>query len=304
MKHFLLDICGKESPVYVGGGKMKVKKKIAIIGLGLMGGSLAYALHGFQQYTIVGYDIDADTLQKARNYGAVDSIATSLAEAVSEADMVFYCSSPNSILENMAQSFPYLPPNCIISEICGVKQDILAWVANSLPDGVSYIGLHPMTGKEVGGFQHADSTLYQNAGFIIVLPECYSTDAVKLMIALLKHIGAGRIVCNKPEEHDHIIAYTSDLMHIASAALCVSYPHNMTMAHTAGSFRDCTRIAMIDADLWTELLTKNANSIVPHLKQYIQSLQDFEDALMRDDKAFIHRFLQTAHDNKQAMLEL
>lgn len=279
-----------------------VLKRIAIIGLGLMGGSLAYALRGFASCVIIGYDTNEGTLQQAKANGAIDTAAESLMDAVTGADVVLFCSSPSTTILNVLKSMPYLKSGCIISEICGVKKDIFATIMENLPEGVEYIGLHPMAGKEVGGFINADASLYQNAGFIMVLPEKHNADAVTFMKALLAHIGAGRVVYNTPREHDDIIAYTSDLMHVAAVALCASYPHSMTMAHTAGSFRDCTRIATIDADLWTELFTENAESVLPHLRQYIDNLQGFEKALLRDDKTFIHAFLRKATENKQAML--
>lgn len=279
-----------------------VSKSIAVIGLGLMGGSFAYALHGFASYSIIGYDTNENTLHQAKAYGAIDTAANSLIDAVADADVVLYCSSPSSTIANILKSLPYLKKGCIISEICGAKKDIYDIIMEHLPMDLEYIGLHPMAGKEVGGFINADSTLFQNAGFIMVLPENYKVDTVIFMKSLCKHVGAGRIVCNTPAQHDDIIAYTSDLMHIASVALCVSYPQNMTMAHTAGSFRDCTRIATIDADLWTELFVKNVESIMPHLRQYIDNLQDFAHALAIDDKATIHTFLRIATENKKDML--
>lgn len=203
----------------------------------------------------------------------------------------------------MKESFPYLKKGCIVSEICGVKKDIVPFVEMCLPEGVAYVGLHPMAGKEIGGLENADSSLYRGTGMIMVLPEHVSEKAVQWVESLCMYIGARCVVQNTPEEHDAIIGYTSDLMHIAATALCASYPSNMTMAHTAGAFRDCTRIASIDADLWTELLMDNADSVLPHLRRYIDALSGFEDALRNRDTAFIHQFLQMAASNKKEMLE-
>lgn len=280
------------------------KFEIAVIGLGLMGGSLAYALNGFRNCAITGYDTDAATLDAALERGAVGNAASSPREAVENADLTIFCSGPASIIDNIGASLGFFKEGSVITDICGVKRDILAFVQKHLPPGLDYVGLHPMAGKEVGGFVNADPAIFKGAGFIIVLPEKYAQSSVSLLEELCRHIGAGRIVTNRSGEHDRIIAYTSDLMHISATALCADYPESMTMAHTAGAFRDCTRIADIDAALWTELLTKNSENIIPHLKGYISALSALEKALEEDDRTYIHNFLQKAADNKRKMLTL
>lgn len=280
------------------------KFSISIIGLGLIGGSLAYALRGFNDGKIVGYDIDNTVMEKALTSGAVDEISTSVEEAVNGADLTIFCTSPNTIINNIKKSIPFLKKGSVITEICGVKQEIMAFISQALPDQVDYIGLHPMAGKEVSGFENADQAIFAKTGFIIILPETYRKSSVALIKDLSLYVGAGRVCVNSPEDHDRIIAYTSDLMHISATALCEVFPPNMTMAHTAGAFRDCTRIAHIDADLWTELFVKNADNIIPHLEVYINSLTNLKKALAENDQTFIHSFLSTANTNKKEMLTL
>ena len=278
---------------------MEKKKRIAVIGLGLMGGSLAYAVQGFEGCEVIGYDRNKSTMAQALAQGAIDCQAQSLCEAVREADIILYCSSPRTIIENMYQSFPFLQKGSIVSEICGVKKDIMQFVSQALPEGVHYIGIHPMTGKEVGGFENADAALYHHSNMIIVVPPKYDHGAMTRIRTLCTHIGVKHIVVNSQQEHDSIIAYTSDLMHIAAVGLCVEYPKEMRMVHTAGSFRDCTRIAKIDADLWTDLLRRNAEYILPHLRKYIGVLQSFEGALYNEDGQALHALLETGNQNKR-----
>lgn len=277
---------------------------IAIIGLGLMGGSLAYALHGFKDGTVTGFDTDIATLKLALEREAIGRAAASLREAVTGADLTIFCSSPNSIIKNMRQSLPYFKQDSVVTDICGIKKDILAFVRENFPPHIDYVGLHPMAGKEVSGFENADTELFKNAGFILVLSDNCKESSVGLLKELSSYVGAGRIAINHADDHDALIAYTSDLMHIAATALCADYPENITMAHAAGAFRDCTRIACIDADLWTELLIGNSGNIVPYLSGYIQNLTAFRNALKSGDKEFIHAFLRKASDNKAKMLTL
>jgi prephenate dehydrogenase len=278
--------------------------RIAIIGLGLMGGSFAYALRGFRDCVITGYDTDGITMKKAIERKAVDKLASSVKEAVSEADISIFCTNPHSILKDIRENAPYFKKGSVVADICGVREKITALVSEisgKFNDGVDYIGIHPMAGKEVNGFDNADSVIFNKAGFILILPENYRKTSLDLVKELSLYAGAGRICVNSAAEHDRIIAYTSDLMHISATALCVNYPDNMTMAHTAGAFRDCTRIANIKADLWTDLLTENAESIIPQLDLYIKSLTDFKTALAENNQEYIYNFLNTACINKKEM---
>lgn len=280
---------------------------IAILGLGIIGGSLAYALQGFQNCVITGYAPTERTRVAAKKAGAIHNAADNVLDAVKDADLVIFASSPETILKNMEIVLPILRPGTMITEICGVKKEIFDFLSIHLPSEIHYIGLHPMAGKEVGGFSNADPALFQNAGFIIVTPEepeKTSQAYLSLLQQLSHYVGAGRVVINTAQEHDLLIAYSSDLMHIAATGLCVSYPENLTMAHTAGAFRDCTRIANIDADLWTELLLDNGENIIPVLDTYIQNLIAFSSALKEHDAQQLHCLLQQASENKRKILTL
>jgi prephenate dehydrogenase len=209
-------------------------------------------------------------------------------------------------MDNMRHTFPKLKPGCVVTEVCGVKRDMTAFVKSILPDGITYAGLHPMAGKEVGGFINASPDLFRNAGFIITpvgdTPAREEESAVALLKELSQYAGAGRIIINRPDIHDNIIAYTSDLMHIASAALCYEFNPGMTLTHTAGAFRDCTRVARIDANLWTELLINNREFILPHLQKYQAVLQEYAIALDRRDPEKLHALLDRAFRNKEEIL--
>ena len=273
----------------------------AVIGLGLIGGSLAYALRGFKDGAIVGYDLNPAVTSAALQAGAIDAVAQALRQAVEDADLCVFCADPDGILAGITEAAPYFKPGAVVTEICGVKQEFSQSIPHLLPHGVHYIGLHPMAGKEVGGFANAEGMLFRGAGMILVPPEGYAPSALELIRELCEHIGAGRILQNSAAEHDSLIGYTSDLMHISATALVAEIPEGFTMAHTAGSFRDCTRVANIDAHLWTELLLRNRAHILPHLRDYIRHLRDFEAAMEQNDEAELQALLQQAGDNKRGL---
>ena len=271
---------------------------IAIIGLGLMGGSFAYALRGFRDCRIIGYDRDPATLRAAEAQGAIRQAAASMEDAVSGADLVIFCTYPGTIVQDIRRCAGYYKKTAVVTDICGVKQPLLA----DLPQ--EYIGIHPMAGKELDGFTHAEAGIFKNAGFILVPQDQCRQESIDLLTEMARYVGAGRVILNAAPEHDRIIAYTSDLMHITAAALCYAYPAGMTMAHTAGAFRDCTRVANLNPALWTELLLLNKDNIVPVLEQLIQNLDGFKQALKNEDQVYLRHFLATACANKKTMQQL
>jgi Prephenate dehydrogenase len=192
----------------------------------------------------------------------------------------------------------------VLADICGVKSRLYPALEEMLPPTVEYIGLHPMAGKERDGFENADPAIYRNCGFIICPVEGTADSTVRLMRELAQHIGAARIAVTSPDRQDEIIAYTSGLMHIAAAGLCLDFHPQMSSAFAAGAFRDCTRVADINAGAWTELLMDNRPAILDQLGKYMASLECFRRALADSDEASLHSLLETAGNNKRKMLQL
>lgn len=276
---------------------------ICIIGLGLIGGSMAYALRGFHGARIVGVDVNKASVGAALKAGAIDEAYDDPAQAVREADLVILCVYPHHIHDIVIENAAYFKPGAIVCDVCGTKEHLYGGMHQYIPDTIDYVGIHPMAGKEVDGFLNAEGSLFQNTGFIIVpLPET-KPETVEAMQELAGYIGATRLAVSSPHEHDAIIAYTSDLMHISATALCVHYHPQMNSAYTAGAYRDCTRIANINPDLWTELFFANRTALLPRLEQYIQDLQAMYDAIKTQDRESMHSLLETATENKHEMLK-
>lgn len=277
---------------------------IAVIGLGLMGASLAGALHGFQEARIIGADKDETVCHEAEKSGLVERAWTDPGEAIKEADLVIFCVYARHIPEIISANIGLLKPGMIMADICGVKNQLYAKLKDIIPPFIDYIGLHPMAGKERDGFENADPAIYRNSGFIICPGSGTSEKAVEMMKSLAAHIGASRLAVVSPEQQDEIIAYTSSLMHISAAGLCLDYNPSMTSAFTAGAFRDCTRVADINAEAWTELLMDNRGYTLDSLEKYMASLELFRKALSEQDAASLHSLLAAAGDNKRKMLTL
>ena len=269
----------------------------------MIGGSLAKALRGYRDAKIIAVDIDQQTREAALKNNVVDAAYDSPQQAVFESDLIILCVYPHHIKEFFEQYANKLREGCIVTDVCGTKEQLYTDLIPMIPEHIRYIGVHPMAGKEVDGFKNACEDLFVNTGFLITPLPVSSEEDIEEMRALGKAIGATRIAVSEPELHDDIIGYTSDLMHISATALCMHYHPEMTSAYTAGAFRDCTRIANINPELWTELLLTNADKTLPHLDTYIEYLTKMQEALRQNDAQTLYDLLDLAGTNKKEMLD-
>ncbi len=275
--------------------------KIMIVGLGLIGGSMAYALRGFKNAEIIGVDIDPETRRKAVKEKAVHRACADMSDAAYEADLIIMCTYPDLAVKLLEEHRDELKRGVVVTDVCGVKTDVSRRIRRALPDHADYVGGHPMAGKEVEGFDNACPELFWMTGYIITPFADSKPESVKLIKELAHFIGATRITVASPEEHDAIIAYTSDLMHVSASALCLTYPEKMNRAYTAGSFRDCTRIARINPELWTELFLSNAKNTAAEIDRLIENLNTIKSAILSNDEKGLYSILARVRKNKLTM---
>lgn len=277
--------------------------RISIIGLGIIGGSAAYALKGFNNAEVIGFDKSDDVMGMALERGAIDKAAKSVAEAIDGSDLIIIATYPNSIPRIVSENKAAFKKGAVLTEFCGVKTKISAEIEAVLPEGVGYVGGHPMAGKEVDGFVNAEPDLYKNCGFIITPSEKSSKDGIRLIYHMAEYMGASRIDVCVPKIHDELIAYTSDLMHIAASALCLDFDDRINLAYTAGAFRDCTRVALINPELWTELFMINGSNTVKEIDKYINSLTKMRNAISEKDEKSLYEMLKIVRNNKENILK-
>ena len=278
-------------------------KEILIVGLGLIGGSIAYALNGFHDAVIAGVDTDPETVAKALKAGAIQKSYSTAAEGIPHADLVIFCTYPHHVLQIVAENRDRFQRGAVVSDVCGSKERLYRDLTPSLSDTFEYVGIHPMAGKEVSGFDNADGTLFQNTGFLIIPLPSTHPETVEYMKELGAYMGADRFDVADPKKHDDIIAYTSDLMHVAATCLCIHYHPDMSRAYTAGAFRDCTRVSYINPKLWTELFLENGSAMLPHMDNFLDAVTQMRDAIASGDADKLYRLLDTANTNKQTMLK-
>ena len=275
-----------------------------IVGLGLMGASMAMALRGFKDARVIGTDIDENICRRAEEDGAVDAAYREAGRVFEEADLLVFCVYAHHIPGLMEAHAKRLKRGCVVSDICGVKGPLYEKIMPLVPEGAAYVGAHPMAGKERDGYENAEAGLYRGCGFVIVPTERSTPEGIALVRELAGYIGAGRVAQAGAQAHDELIAYTSDLMHVAAAGLCVRPHPAFDAAFTAGAFRDGTRVADINAGAWTELLMDNRGNTAQALGRYIEDLRAVREALARGDREALHGLLQRAGENKREMKNL
>jgi len=270
---------------------------IAIIGLGLIGGSLAKAIKKNTDNFVFGYDIDNTVLYKAKLLDAIDTeLDTS---KLKECDMVIAALYPDETVKFIKDNLDNFKENAIITDCCGIKEKICKEIRPLLQDrSFSFIGVHPMAGREYSGFDYAKGDLFNNAS--VILTPFEDIDIVRLETTkhFFSKIGFSSIVLTSPKEHDRIIAYTSQLAHIVSNAFVKSPAAKSFKGYSAGSFKDLTRVARLNEKLWSDLFLNNRKNLINELETIISNLNEYKVALENSDDDILKKLLKEGTDIK------
>ncbi len=275
--------------------------KIAVIGLGIIGGSAAMALREFRNAFIAGCDTNEETRCAAIECGAVDFVSDNPHKVIKDADITVMCVYPEQIVRIVKECREDFKDGAVITDVCGIKEPIYRMLDGVIPSGCEYIGGHPMAGKETDGFGSAESDLFRGCGYIITPMYNATEEGIKLIRSMAEYMGAVRITEADAATHDRIIAYTSDLMHVAASALCLNFNNEMNLAYTAGAFRDCTRIANINPELWSELLIENRRNLMSEIDKLTAALGDIRGMVEDEDRRGLAEILTKVRENKLEM---
>ncbi|MCC8129879.1 MAG: prephenate dehydrogenase [Clostridiales bacterium] len=270
------------------------------MGLGLIGGSLAAALRGFEDYTVVGVVRRQATADYAMSHEVCDRVALDPMEVLPEADVVWLCMNPQGIVDYMAQYKDVFRAGALITDVGGIKTAIMEG-ASVLPETVDFIGCHPMAGTEFSGIEHSFPTMFQRAHFILTPRATSTPEHIALMRRVSAYIGCSDVVTTTPERHDAIIAYTSQLMHIIAVSVCDDEELFQCRGFEGGSFRDCTRVAALDVDLWTQLFSMNATALTREIDRLVQNLSAYRDAIAGGDVQALSDKLSWSANRKRQM---
>lgn len=294
-------------------------KRITVLGLGLLGGSLCQALRQRRQPspeaspapaglsrtpvapTVVGYAHRQSTLLRAIEMRLADDLTLDLPRAVAGADLVVLCSPIGTFADVFRTMAPHLAPGCIVTDVASTKQTACRLARELLPKGVRFVGSHPMAGGEKAGSANARPDLFEGA-VVVVTPESDSDpDAVNTVVGLWSRLGS-RVTRLDPADHDRLVAKVSHLPHVAASMLvALQTPESLGLA--GSGFRDTTRVASGDADLWREILTDNRQNVVEALEALADESRELARLLKApDDGAALRAYLAAAAARRDALL--
>lgn len=272
--------------------------RIAIIGLGLIGGSMARRLRGFNDCTIVAYNRTQESLDLALADGVIDEGYSNSKDAMRDADIIIMCLYPQLNVDFVRDNLDVIKDGAVITDVTGVKGFIVREMNKILPDTVDFIGGHPMAGREVGGYKSSTDTLFDNAPYIVTPDKNSKPENVQLVRDMAKHIGCRVVVTTTPDEHDSIIAYTSQLMHIVAVALCNNPLLERSESFAGGSLQDCTRIAVINETMWSELFVENKEHLAERITEFQDCLETIKQATLRGDRVELEEIMKFATEQK------
>lgn len=269
--------------------------KIGVVGLGLIGGSIARAIKQHTNHVVCGVDTNPAVISAAYAAGAIDTDTD-----VSQCDVVFVCLYPRDCVSYMLNT--EFKDNAVIADISGVKRFLAKEVAEPLRKrGLRYVGTHPMAGRETSGFEHSDADLFQNASFIITQDEHTDEDAQALLSQLAKELGFSRITVCSARKHDEVIGYTSQLAHVISNAYVKSDAAQEFEGFSAGSFMDLTRVAKLNPQMWSELFIENGDILAAEIDELIGNIKDIRDAVAAKDESRLRGLLKRGSDIKETL---
>ncbi|MCI8388647.1 MAG: prephenate dehydrogenase [Clostridiales bacterium] len=265
--------------------------KILIVGLGLIGGSMARALKYFTEHTVVGFDTSREAMRKALLVGACDKVCDTLPE-LSDFDSIICAAYPAATVELLEQHAAEIKKGALVCDLGGTKRRVCdVGFAAAEKYGFSFFGGHPMAGTQFSGFEASRESLYKNATMLLMPPKDVDVRCLDDAVKLFKSVGFSSVRVTNADDHDRIVAYTSQLAHILSNAYVKSPTAREHRGYSAGSFRDLTRVAHLNAHMWSELFMENRDYLIPEVEQLAASLLEYSEAMKAGDADKLEKLL-------------
>ena len=280
-----------------------------IVGLGLMGGSLAKAIREYvldehnSTGKILGCDVNAVSVSLSVEQHIVDKGYSSeqTDEMLRQCDFVYICLYPHATLKFLQEHKSDFKSGAIVSDISGVKSLLFENMNSFLREDVDFIPGHPMAGSEREGYVHSSGEVFKNRNYIVLPLPSTKKENLEMFKLLITAMGFTRIIETDYHVHDHKIAFTSQLCHVIASALVNSAEDTKITAFGGGSYEDLTRIALVNAPLWTELFLSNKKELLNHINNFQKSLETLKTAIEKDDSEAIEKYLEDVRVKRTAM---
>lgn len=273
---------------------------IGIVGLGLIGGSMAKALKTYTDNKIYGWNRTETVTEEAISINVLDDKLTETTLPCCQ--LIIVSLYPEATIDYIKKHAHLISKDAVVIDCGGVKRlicDALEPIAEEY--GFTFIGAHPMAGLHMSGFAYASEDLFRNASLVLCPNDRVQQEKVDMLRELFTKTGFTNIQIATPEEHDRIIAYTSQLCHVVSNAYVKNNAATLHKGFSAGSYRDLTRVAKLNENMWTELFFENDDYLQEELDELIENLVKYREALKNKDKDNMHQLLKEGRERKEAI---
>lgn len=271
--------------------------KVLICGLGLIGASLAKTLKKNTTHTVLGWNRTPSVTEKALRDGVIDRTGD-IDELMSDADITFVNFYPDAIVPFILDHKSSFKKDSIVTDSCGIKTKICKELEHEKLN-FYYVGAHPMAGREVGGYDNSQDTLFDKASFIVTPYENTPRNKVDALVGLAQDMKFARTVVTTPEHHDEMIAFTSQIAHVLACSYVLSPLAPMHPGYSAGSYRDVSRVARINAEMWSDLFIDNKDALVREVDDLVSNLMKFKYNIINEDRQALCDLMNKANSIKE-----
>ncbi len=271
---------------------------IGVVGLGLIGGSFAKAYKQQPGNIVYAFDADQSILDLARIAGAVDEVLNQ--DTIKLCNCILIALYPQATIDYLSEAAPLIAPDTVVIDCCGIKRIVCEQCfAIAKKHGFTFVGGHPMAGTQHFGFKYSRGSLFKGASMVIVPPRYGDIVFFDRIKQLLEPAGFGQITITTAEKHDRIIAITSQLAHIVSNAYIKSPTASEFKGLSAGSYKDLTRVAWLNEDMWSQLFMGNRDNLIEEIDFIINSLSEYRDALKEGNNQKLKKLLADGRKLKE-----
>lgn len=273
---------------------------VGIVGLGLIGGSFAKAYSDNDEHRVLAYNRSKQVIQDAYEEKAIDGELNE--KNIKECNLILLCLYPKLCVDYLTKMAPYIDKSTMVIDCCGTKQALCNdCFALAKEYGFTFVGGHPMAGKHFSGFAYSTKTMYDGASMVLVPEDLSDTETIERAKKLLSPIHFGKFTICNAKRHDSMIAFTSQMAHVVSNAYVKSPTAKNHDGFSAGSYKDLTRVAWLNEDMWTELFIENKDALVEELDIFIKNISEYRDAIRDENAEVLHKLLA---DGKQCKAEI
>jgi len=279
---------------------MKLIKKvnILIVGLGLLGGSYAKGLKK------LGFTVNAITKEQSSIDYAIENLIIDNGsievdpKMIAEADLVVFALYPHTMVEWIKENQQLFKSGAVLTDVTGVKGVVVDEIQNNLRDDVEFIAAHPMAGKEVSGVENSDEGIFKGANYIVVPTDKNTPEAIELCSNLGEILGFKQVAVLSVKEHDQMIAFLSQLTHCLAVSLMCCNNKEGLEKYTGDSFRDLTRIARINDEMWSELFLSNKEALLTEMDRFLSSFNELYEKIKNDDRDGMREMMRISTERR------